>query len=58
MWLHLTPEWFEEEPNPPNCSIRVIDNCVDLGYIWPAKESAQRTMDSADLLMASAPTKS
>ncbi|KAL6055629.1 Histidine phosphatase family protein [Balamuthia mandrillaris] len=24
MWLHLSPEWFEEEPNPSNCSIRVI----------------------------------
>jgi 2,3-bisphosphoglycerate-dependent phosphoglycerate mutase len=31
MWLHLTPEWFEEEPNPPNASIRVIDDCVDKG---------------------------
>lgn len=33
MWLHLTAEWFEEEPNPPNASIRVIDDCVDRGCI-------------------------
>lgn len=25
MWCHLTPEWFEDEPNPHNCSIRLID---------------------------------
>ncbi|KAL6071750.1 Histidine phosphatase family protein, variant 3 [Balamuthia mandrillaris] len=39
MWLHLSPEWFEEEPNPSNCSIRVIDNGADKGYIWPFKTS-------------------
>jgi hypothetical protein len=27
-------EWFEKEPNPWNCSIRLIENNVDKGYIF------------------------
>lgn len=34
-WLHLTVEWFEAEPNPVNGAIRLIENGVDLGYLWP-----------------------
>lgn len=37
MWLHHTPEWFDAEPNPGNCSVRLIEgargNYVDRGYI-------------------------
>ena len=33
-WLHLTPEWFEEEPTPRNCSIRLIDDRGDKVYIY------------------------
>lgn len=33
-WLHLPVEWFEKEPNPKNCSIRLIENGQDLGYIY------------------------
>ena len=40
MWLRLLPEWFEEEPNPNNASIRIIDDYQDEGYIWPLKTSA------------------
>lgn len=32
-WLHLPFEWFEREPNPNNCSIRLIDGNTDCGYI-------------------------
>ena len=32
-WLHLTPEWFDEEPNPGNCDIRLINDGKDEGYI-------------------------
>ena len=32
-WLHRTPEWFEEEPNPTNCAIRLIDGNEDRGYL-------------------------
>lgn len=33
MWLHLSVEWFEKEPNPGNASIRVIHCGQDLGYL-------------------------
>ena len=35
MWLHLPYEWFEEEPNPKNCSIRLLQDGQDKGYIFP-----------------------
>lgn len=34
MWLHLPYEWMHEEPNPKNCSIRLIKNGEDKGYIF------------------------
>ena len=33
-WMHYSVEWFESEPNPPNCSIRLLQNNVDKGYIF------------------------
>jgi broad specificity phosphatase PhoE len=33
MWLHLSVEWFEKEPNPGNCAIRVIHCGTDAGYL-------------------------
>lgn len=32
-WFHYPTEWYEAEPNPKNCQIRVIDGNEDLGYI-------------------------
>lgn len=34
MWCHLSPEWFEAEPNPKNCAIRVIEDGRDRGYLF------------------------
>ena len=34
-WLHLPVEWFLSEPNPTNCSIRLIHGGIDQGYIYP-----------------------
>ena len=34
MWLHKPWEWMHQEPNPTNCSVRLIDNGVDKGYIF------------------------
>lgn len=34
MWCHKTPEWFEEESNPNNCAIRLIDDDGDQGYVF------------------------
>jgi len=33
-WLHLPFEWLEKEPNPKNCSIRLLENGEDKGYIF------------------------
>lgn len=33
-WMHLGPEWLEKEPNPWNCSVRLIENGEDRGYIF------------------------
>jgi 2,3-bisphosphoglycerate-dependent phosphoglycerate mutase len=35
MWLHRTPEWFESEPNPKNCAVRLIEHGEDKGYVFP-----------------------
>ena len=34
MWCHLSPEWFEQEANPNNCAIRLIDEQEDKGYVF------------------------
>lgn len=34
MWTHRSPEWFEQEPNPNNCAIRLIDGGEDKGYLF------------------------
>ncbi len=34
MWCHLSPEWFEAEPNPGNCAIRFIEDGADRGYLF------------------------
>lgn len=34
MWCHLSPEWFENEPNPANCAIRLIEDGRDYGYLF------------------------
>jgi len=34
MWCHKSVEWFEHERNPKNCSIRLIEDNEDRGYIY------------------------
>lgn len=34
MWLHLCPEWFEKETNPNFCSIRLLEDNIDKGYLF------------------------
>lgn len=38
MWLHLPYEWMHTEPNPKNCSIRLLENGEDKGYIFEGFE--------------------
>lgn len=42
---------MEEEPNPLNCSIRVIHNNTDLGYIWAPEEHKAKVVDPTDLFL-------
>jgi len=46
MWLHLTPEWFETEPNPNNCAVRLLDSTRDGGYIFDGFPEAAVTPHS------------
>jgi 2,3-bisphosphoglycerate-dependent phosphoglycerate mutase len=34
MWCHLSPEWFEHEPNPQNAAIRLLERSEDRGYVF------------------------
>ena len=34
MWLHLPYEWMHREPNPANCSVRLIESGEDRGYVF------------------------
>jgi 2,3-bisphosphoglycerate-dependent phosphoglycerate mutase len=34
MWMHLPYEWMHQESNPNNCSIRLIENSVDMGFVF------------------------
>lgn len=38
-WLHKPFEWFEEEKNPNNCSIRLINGNQDAGYIYKGNDT-------------------
>jgi 2,3-bisphosphoglycerate-dependent phosphoglycerate mutase len=38
MWLHLPYEWMHREPNPANCSVRLIESGVDRGYVFEGYE--------------------
>ena len=47
-WLHRTPEWFNDEPNPGNCWIRLIDDGGDRGYIYRATQGSKPDMAASD----------
>jgi broad specificity phosphatase PhoE len=49
--FNKTPEWFEEEPNPTNCSIKFISDKEEK-YIWPKEEERKKLLQpDADLLL-------
>mmetsp|Transcript_31522 Transcript_31522/g.61718 ORF Transcript_31522/g.61718 Transcript_31522/m.61718 type:complete len:399 (-) Transcript_31522:167-1363(-) len=35
MWCNFSPEWFEVNVNPPNCSVLHIEDSVLKGYVFP-----------------------
>ena len=40
MWLHLPYEWMHQEPNPANCSVRLIEDGEDRGYVFEGFKGA------------------
>ena len=52
MWLHLSPEWFEVEPNPRNTSIRLIENWCGRQPPGAARNSSHAHRTTASVLMA------
>jgi broad specificity phosphatase PhoE len=51
-YFNKTPEWFEEEPNPINCSIKLITKTKEESYIWPREEDRKKeTVPDSDLLL-------
>ena len=39
MWMHYEYEWMHNEPNPKNCSIRLLEDGEDKGYIFDGFDS-------------------
>lgn len=39
-WLHHPVEWFEQERNPQNCSVRLIGDGEDRGYMFAPEAQA------------------
>jgi len=50
-FFNKTPEWFEEEPNPTNCSIKLISKSNEEKYIWPEEGNQKSTVPDSDLLL-------
>jgi broad specificity phosphatase PhoE len=42
MWCHYPLSWFVTEPNPRNCSIRLIEDGDDKGYVFPGFDKPKR----------------
>ena len=54
-WLHLPYEWIENERNPGNCSVRLIENGRDRGYLHAGEKptnghDAQETRENGIIL--------
>lgn len=52
-WLDRTPEWFENQRNPTNCSVRLIEGRTDKGYVFagfqePTPRRADKEQDLAE----------
>ncbi len=41
-WLSRTHEWFEQQPNPNNCSVRLLRGLADCGYVFPGYPPERR----------------
>jgi hypothetical protein len=46
-WLSRTHEWFEQQPNPDNCSVRLLRGTVDCGYVFAGFPPQRRVGQAA-----------
>lgn len=44
-WLHLSPKWFDAQPNPGNCDIYRIDPIRRNGYVYRTEDSKDNLSD-------------
>ena len=54
MWCHLSPQWFEVNPNLPNCSIAVLHN-GQVNYIFGGYGGDGNRVPTATMNMALRP---
>lgn len=47
-YLERSHEWFESQPNPKNCSVRLIEGTEDRGYIFSGFEEPRQKTDHSD----------
>jgi broad specificity phosphatase PhoE len=51
-WCRYSPEWFQESVNPPNCSIQLVEDQHDQGYVfggWNLKTPIDQPLDVVPL---------
>ncbi|GAB5369103.1 hypothetical protein AAMO2058_001376600 [Amorphochlora amoebiformis] len=51
MWCHYSPEWFEINENPPNCSIQLVEDAEHRGYIFPGYGHGGVQLEMKDVIM-------
>jgi len=56
MWCNFSPEWFEVNVNPPNCSILHIEDSTLRGYLFPGYGKNGQALDVEDLAIAPDPS--
>lgn len=57
MWLEKTAEWLDREPNPNNCSIRLIEGTEDKGYIFEGFSPSLKERKQKDVVDVVVPQK-
>lgn len=51
-YLHKSVEWYEEEKNPGNCWIRLIEDKIDRGYIYKGEKYPGNYAEGLDIRSA------
>lgn len=56
LWLNRTPEWLENEPNPQNCSVRLLEGLHDGGYVFGGFAPKKHVVRSSSPVSSTHPT--